>query len=89
MNYTKTIDILFTLEHPSGGGPSGWLAQCLQHDIAAQGETLRGAREAFERALVTQVFLDLTSGLPPLDHLESAPVEIWEAFALERSLVTG
>lgn len=67
------LDVLFICD---GGA---WTAQCLQYDIAAQGETIKDARRAFEYALsVEAAYLaeqDLT-----LDSLPAAPQCYWQKF---------
>jgi len=62
-----------------------WVVQCLQHDIAAQGETPTKALEAFNWTYWAQVLLDQQKGIePPLGNLEKAPDEYWQRF--ERGL---
>ena len=58
-----------------------WVAQCLEHDLAAQGPSLETARIAFERTLAAQVQLDLSRGLAPLAGIPPAPQEYFQIFA--------
>lgn len=65
-----------------------WVAQCLQHDVAAQGRTPEEARLAFLRTLVGQIQLGLLASTPAapssywtlwgkaVAHQQPAPVEI-------------
>jgi hypothetical protein len=69
------LSVLF-LEHAEGG----WVAQCLEYDIAAQGKTLKRAMEAFERTVVGQVALDLSKQREPFQGIPQAPSEYWEEF---------
>jgi len=57
-----------------------WVAQCLEYDIAAQGDSIPKAREAFYRQLIGEMIVDLSQGealllgripKPPEDYLES------------------
>ena len=52
-----------------------WVAQCLEHDIAAQGKTLPEVEDAFRKTVVGQIVLDLRKGREPLD---SYPVTYFE-----------
>ena len=56
-----------------------WTAQCLQYDIAAQGETIREAQEAFEYALVAEISY-LAETQRTLDDLVAAPKHLWKSY---------
>lgn len=66
-----------------------WVAQALEHDIAAQGPSLKLARRAFERTLMGQIRLDQMQGRTPITHLPPAPSEFFDAFdqASQKTLV--
>lgn len=68
-------------------GTQMWVAQCLEHDLAAQGPSLEEARVAFERTLAAQVQLDLSRGLTPLEGIPPAPQEYFRIFAEAEFLV--
>jgi hypothetical protein len=55
-----------------------WVAQCLQFDVTAQGETLPEARKSFERVLVAQILSDLQEKRQPLSSVPSAPAKFWQ-----------
>jgi len=59
---------------------NGWAAQCLEYDIAAQGQTIPEAKYAIEKAFVGQVVVDLSTGNAPLADVPQAPAEYWKAF---------
>lgn len=57
-----------------------WIAQCLEHDIAAQGKTLHEAEEIFGRTFVGQLMLDFRRGKEPLQGVRPAPRTYWQKF---------
>ena len=57
-----------------------WVAQALEHDIAAQGASLQLTQRTFEETLSGQIALDRKFGREPLKHLPPAPREYWDAF---------
>jgi predicted RNase H-like HicB family nuclease len=59
---------------------TGWAAQCLEFDIAAQGETIAEAKTALEKTFVTQIAVDLAFGIPALSQVPAAPREYWDLF---------
>ncbi len=60
-------------------------AQCLEHDIAAQGKTLDDCLYELERLIVGHIAISIDNGLDPLDDLTPAPRRFWEWF--ERSKI--
>ena len=57
-----------------------WVAQCLDHDIAAQGRTIAEAKEAFARTFAGQVAVDLYNKVAPLKGFAPAPAMYWDKF---------
>src|SRR5262245_3769969 len=58
--------------------PSGiWVAQALEHDIAAQGGDLDEAKIAFERTVTGYLRLDAKAKREPLSSLKPAPQPYW------------
>jgi len=67
----KTTELKLTvLLHQDG---SAWVAQCLEHDVAAQGPTPDEAKRRFLRTLGSQILVDLQEGRAPLINLDQAP----------------
>ena len=60
-------------------------AQCLEHDIAAQGKTLDDCLYELERLIVGHIAISIDNGLDPLRDLKPAPRRFWEWF--ERSKI--
>jgi len=58
-----------------------WVAQCLEHDIAAQGKTLPEVEDAFRKTIIGQIILDLRKGREPLEDLKPAPPMYWRKFS--------
>ena len=50
-----------------------WVAQCLEHDIAAQSDTIPGVKRAFAKAFVSQVAVNIRHGKKPLEDVPKAP----------------
>lgn len=60
---------------------SQWVAQGVQLDIAAQGESFEAAQRAFEYAVISEVMFALETGKSTdLNHLPTAPSHIWKLF---------
>ena len=58
----------------------GWIAQCLEYDIAAQGSTTQEAKAALEKAFVGQIVIDISNKVAPLSEIPQAPAEYWKEF---------
>lgn len=71
----KTIRVLFFKENDF------WVAQCLEYDIAAQGKSIRAAREAFIEVLTGQISLDLHKHREPFAGKKEAPHWYWQRLA--------
>lgn len=71
---TITLRVVYLREGDS------WIAQCLEHDIAAQGKTLPDVEEAFRRTVVGQIMLDLRKGREPFEGIKPAPKMYWRKF---------
>ena len=44
-----------------------WVVQCINYDIAAQGDTIEKAVNAFEKTFIGQIILDIENGKEPLE----------------------
>ena len=73
------MSILFRREWNGDG--YGWVAQCLEYDIAAQGVTIREAMAAFERTFVGQLVVDVAHKKMPLEGIRPAPKKYWDEFS--------
>ena len=61
--------------------PGAWVAQGLEHDIAAHGADVETAKVAFERTLAGYFTMSLKSRREPLASLPGpAPEQYWEAW---------
>lgn len=56
------------------------VAQCLEHDIAAQGATLADVQDAFLKELVKTIILALELNREPLKAIPKAPETYWNMF---------
>jgi hypothetical protein len=65
--------------------PDVWVAQALEHDIAAHGQSVEAAKLAFQRTVKGYLLLDAKHGREPLSSLSKAPSEFWEAWERARS----
>jgi hypothetical protein len=57
----------------------GYVAQCLEHDIAAQGSSVRETLTNFLDVLRGQVEFDLARNRTPLSNKKAAPPWYWQA----------
>jgi|GEM_PF-7084240 len=57
-----------------------WAAQCIDHDIVAQGNSIGEAKRAFERTVVGQILFDFKNGRAPLATFSPAPLRLQEMF---------
>lgn len=70
MNATQ-MNYLFTLILIPECGK--WVAQCLEYDIAAQGDTPKIAIDEWKTTLSGQIMLDLADGKEPLKGISKPP----------------
>ena len=73
----KTPKLLRVLLIPEG---RFWVAQCIDHDIAAQGLDMDGARRAFLKTLSAQILADLGAAREPLSSIQPAPDWYFQAY---------
>lgn len=59
----------------------GWVAQCLQYDIAVQADTLPELQREFRLELVGHVLLNIEHGRGPFDGLAEAPPKFWKMYS--------
>lgn len=55
-----------------------WVAQCLQYDLGAQGESLADLEYQLERVMNGYAAICLENGVEPFSDLDSAPPEYWD-----------
>lgn len=58
-----------------------WGAQCLQHDIGAQGSTLLDVLYEMQRALVGHVAVCRQLNMKPFEGFAAAPQEYWDMWS--------
>ena len=63
-----------------------WVAQGLEYDITAQGETLADAKAAFVASFVAQVAVALHHGEEPLADFGKAPQNYWDMLDIAEAL---
>ena len=74
------FNVSILLKKEGMGDQSGWVAQCLEYDIAAQGKTIAAAKIAFEETFVGQIMVDIVHNKQPLEGIQKAPKEYWNEF---------
>jgi len=57
-----------------------WVAQVLEHDMAAHGPNEYAALAAVQLVLQAHVNFDTRLQRPPLSRLQAAPAEFWDAY---------
>ena len=70
----KTIRVLLLPEKDRA-----WVAQCLEYDIASQGNSINDAILNFVQVFVAQICRDLERGIEPLSTKPEAPSWYWRA----------
>lgn len=73
MSTKKTLSVLLIKDS------CGWVAQCLEYDIAGQGKSMDDARYEFERTFVTQIALNLEEGKDAF-AIPAAPKRLQQLF---------
>lgn len=61
-------------------GDEWWSAQCLEHDIATQAETLKDLFYEMERMLVSHMAQAAEEGSEPFAGIGPAPEKYWKIF---------
>ncbi len=82
-NFEFNVNVLLLQEQKT------WVAQCLEYDIAAQGDTINDAMNNFGRTFLGQVALDFSNQKRPLEGIEPSPDFYWEKFKKARRLQDG
>lgn len=62
------------------GAGGNWVAQCLEYDIAAQGENLQEAMSAFEYVLNCEAAYSSAQDQEPLAGIGPAPDHYWRMY---------
>jgi hypothetical protein len=57
-----------------------WVAQCLEHDIAAQASTIRDVKHLIIKTISAEAKLDANAGRRPLESVKPAPQRYWRMF---------
>ena len=57
-----------------------WVAQALEHDIAAQGSSTKEAINALGMMILAEVRYDKIAGREPLSRIGRAPLKFWNLF---------
>jgi hypothetical protein len=57
---------------------NAWVAQCLEHDLAAQAPSKEEAKKRFLATLAQQILVDVFEGRTPLRWLPQAPPRYFE-----------
>ena len=78
--HTIYFNLSILLRHEGSGEQAGWVAQCLEYDIAAQGKTIPDAKKAFAKTFLGQALVDAEHKKKPFQGIQQAPKMYWEAF---------
>lgn len=57
-----------------------WVAQGLEHDIAAQGKNITEAKRSFVRTFLGHVIIACKNKKPPFEGIKKAPKKYWDDF---------
>ncbi|MCU0699463.1 MAG: hypothetical protein MUC96_23400 [Myxococcaceae bacterium] len=61
-------------------GDFGWVAQCLEIDLGAQGESVEASLRDLQQTMVGQAMVDATAGLAPFSDFKPAPAWYHEQY---------
>jgi hypothetical protein len=61
-------------------GTEAYIAQCLNFDLTAQGQTISEVLNSMQRVVRAQVLLSLNDGIEPFSDFEPAPTRLWEIY---------
>ena len=79
---TKVVELSVLVRQEDGV----WCAQCLEHDIAAQGDSWDQLFRRLSLTVAGQIIVDLKHGKNPLADIEPAPEDLHEEFPKGRRL---
>jgi hypothetical protein len=66
-----------------------YIAQCLNYDLAAQGETVAAVLSSLESVIKTQIQLSLESGIEPFSDFRPAPPKFLALYENENRAETA
>ncbi len=78
----ETLRILI---HKSDGC---YVAQCLEHDVAVQADSIKDLEYRFFEALIALVVDDIENGRIPLENEPPAPERFWQMYSEARPVKT-
>ncbi|MFA5957304.1 type II toxin-antitoxin system HicB family antitoxin [Hyphomicrobium sp.] len=58
----------------------GWVAQCLQYDIAAQADTYEDLRRELQEIVISHIIVDAELGREAFSGLPEAPSKFWTMY---------
>lgn len=73
-NQTLSVQVIVYLDADK------WVAQCIDHDIAAQGNTRAECMESFVKQMSAEIILSLDLGKVPLSDIPPAPAYFKQLF---------
>jgi hypothetical protein len=77
---TKRFELSVLLMQEKTPKGFAWVAQCLEYDVTAQGDSIASAQENFKKAFFGQIIADISVGKEPLDGIAQAPRFYWSRF---------
>ncbi len=82
------LSVLLTHEFALFNGvvETGWVAECVEFDIGAQGKTMEKAIEGFLRNFVGQIMVDVAHGREPLEGIGPSPKDVAQKYASSKQL---
>ena len=63
-----------------------WVAQCLEYDVVAQGNSKGAALDSLEHTLIGQSILDIQQGKYPFEDISKAPKIYWDKFNANKTI---
>jgi hypothetical protein len=79
LHRTFEFKVLIYVESEDGRAPV-YVAQCLDYDIVAEGETISDVLNSLRHVLETQIEVSRESGIEPFSDFERAPSQFWARY---------
>lgn len=85
---TYRLSVLLTHQFALFNGvvKTGWVAECVEFDIGAQGDTMEKAFKGFLHNFVGQIMVDVAHGRKPLEGIGPSPDDVRQKFESAKQL---
>lgn len=75
------VQLSVLIKRESAKGREAYIAQCLEYDIAVQGDSVSELKKRLSRVIKGHIFLALEHGEEVFGNLPPAPAHLWEVWS--------